>query len=176
MQKSARYGRIAVWLHWVVAVAIIAQVALGWWMQEIPKGPDGARAWWFNLHKSIGMTLAALVFVRLGWRARNGAPELPGFVAPWQRRAAAASHAGLYACMVVLPLSGYLGSSFSGYPVKLFGTTLPQWSAAWPAAKDFMSALHQGAAWLLMALVALHVAAALSHALRGDGIVRRMWV
>ena len=176
MQRSDGYGRIAVWLHWVIAVAILAQVALGWWMQEIPKGPDGARAWWFNLHKFIALTLAALVLIRLEWRVRNGAPALPHFVAPWQRSAAAASHAGLYACMVVLPVSGYLGSSFSGYAVKFFGLALPQWSPAWPAAKDLMSAVHQSAAWLLIALVGMHVTAALVHAVRRDGILRRMWI
>jgi cytochrome b561 len=176
MRQGERYGDMAVWLHWVVAVAILGQLALGWWMQEIPKGPDGTRAWWFNLHKSVGMTIAALVLLRLAWRVRTGVPVLPSFMAPWQRKAAAVSHAGLYACMVVLPLSGYLGSSFSGYPVKLFGMALPQWAAAWPAAKDFLSSVHQGAAWLLLGLVLLHVAAAISHALRGDGIVRRMWV
>lgn len=176
MRKAERYGRVAVYLHWVIAVAIFGQVALGWWMQEIPKGPDGARAWWFNLHKSIGLTLGAIIVMRLAWRVRSGAPALPSFIAPWQRTAAAVSHAGLYACMVLLPLSGYLGSSFSGYPVRLFGAALPQWSAAWPAAKDLMSALHQCAAWLLVLLVVVHITAALVHALRGDGIIRRMWV
>jgi cytochrome b561 len=176
VQSQQRYGRVAIWLHWVLAAAIAGQVALGWWMQEIPKGPDGVRAWWFNIHKSIGVTLATLVLLRLAWRVRHGAPALPDSIASWQRTAAAASHAGLYTCMVVMPVSGFLGSSFSGYPVRLFGMALPQWSPAWAAGKDLMSALHLYAGWLLVALIALHIGAALLHELRGERILRRMWV
>jgi cytochrome b561 len=171
-----RYSSVAVFLHWLVAAAIAAQLSLGWWMQEVPKGGDGARAWWFNLHKSIGLVLAAFVLVRLALRVRNGAPPLPSSVGPWQRKAAAASHVGLYGCMLAMPLSGYLGSSFSGYPVKAFGWTLPAWTWAWPAAKNLMSAIHATTVWLLVGLICLHVAAALLHGLRGDGVLRRMWI
>jgi cytochrome b561 len=176
VRPPARYSAVAVFLHWGVAAAIVGQLSLGWWMQEIPKGVDGSRAWWFNLHKSMGLLLAAFILVRLAWRVTNGAPPLPASIGPWQQKAAAVSHAGLYGCMVALPLSGYLGSSFSGYPVKVFGWTLPAWGWAWPAAKNLMSAVHATAVWLLVGLICLHLAAAFLHALRGDGVLRRMWI
>ena len=173
---APKYDRVAVFLHWAIGLAILLQFALGWWMLDLPKGPDGVRAWWFNLHKSIGITLAAVVVLRLLWRKTHRPPALPGDLPPWQRFAAAFSHAGLYACMLVLPLSGYLGSSFSGYPVKLFGVPLWSWSGAWPAGKNLASAVHETAAWTLAALLAFHVGGALWHALRRDGILRRMWI
>jgi len=156
-------------------LAILGQFALGWWMIDVPKDPPGVRAWWFNLHKSIGITLAALVVLRLLWRLGHPGPSLPGTLPRMQRIAAAGTHWALYACMLVMPLSGYLGSSFSGYPIKYFGSALPHWGWEWPAAKAFLSGVHLAAAWLLAALIALHVVAALWHALRRDGLSSRMW-
>lgn len=173
---ARRYDRVAITLHWLIAVGVIAQIALGWWMIEIPKQPVGVRAYWFNLHKSIGLTLAALIALRLGWRLAHRPPPLPGSVPAWQVRAAAISHWLLYTCMIVMPLAGYLGSTFSGYPIRLYGMTLPGWGWRDDALKDFFSDLHLATAWAFMALIALHVAAALKHALLDrDGVFSRMW-
>lgn len=172
---SARYTRVAIALHWLLAAALLYQLALGWWMVDLPKSPPGLRAGRFNWHKSIGITLFMVVLVRLSWRVSHVPPgheALPH----WQHRAAELSHALLYACMVVLPLSGYLGSVFSGYPVKFFGLVLPQWAAAWPAGKAFMGAMHYTTVWVFMGLVAMHVGAAMWHAVRRDGVVRRMGI
>lgn len=56
-----RYDRTAVVLHWVIGLAILGQFALGHWMHDLPKDPDGVRAWWFGVHGSIGLALGALV-------------------------------------------------------------------------------------------------------------------
>jgi cytochrome b561 len=77
--------------------------------------------------------------------------------------------------MLVMPLSGYLGSTFSKYPIKYFGAALPHWGWDWPAAKALISAIHLTTAWLLAALIAAHVAAALWHLARRDGLFSRMW-
>ena len=167
------YDRTSMALHWIVGLAIFAQFALGWWMLDVPKDPPGVRAWWFNLHKSIGITLAAFVVLRLLWRLTHRAPVLP--LPRAQRIAASWTHAALYACMLLMPLSGYVGSSFSKYPIKYFGSSLPHWGWDWPAAKALMSAVHLTAAWILAALIAAHVAAALWHLLRRDGLFSRMW-
>ena len=142
-------------------------------MLDLPKSPPGLRAGWFNWHKSIGLTIALFVLVRLSWRLAHPVPDHAAFPA-WQQRAAATSHRLLYTCMLLIPLSGYLGSVFSGYPVRYFGVVLPAWTAAWPAGKQAMSALHYGAVCLFMGLVALHIGAALWHWSRHDGIAQRM--
>ena len=126
MQEPA-YTRTAVALHWLIAICVIAQIALGLWMIGIPKDPLGIRAWWFNVHKSIGLTLGLLILFRVYWRITHRAPPLPETLPRWQRITAAASHHLLYLCMVVMPVSGYLGSSFTKYPIVFFGTKLPHW-------------------------------------------------
>ena len=141
---AARYTKVAVTLHWLIAALVVAQLILGWWMIDIPKQPVGARAFWFNLHKSIGMTIALLVLVRIAWRFRHPAPPLPASVPAWQRRFAAASHALLYACLLGMPLVGFLGSTFSGYPIKYFGITLPPWGYKSDPLKNFFSARSSG--------------------------------
>lgn len=173
--STTRYTRTAVILHWLIAAIVIAQITWGWLMQQIPKSPPGLRADAFNFHKSIGLCLLALMLIRLGWRIAHPPPPLSGLPA-WQSVVAKATHRALYAALIVMPLAGYLGSVWSGYPVKWFGITLPAWGSKLPALKDAMSALHYATSWVLVTLIALHVAAAVRHALRGDGVMRRMMV
>ena len=173
MSRSDRYTRTAVALHWLVAVIVIGQFAWGWWMQDIPKQPPGLRADAFNLHKSIGLVLLALMLVRLGWRIAHPAPPLPAMPA-WEARLAKATHVVLYVALIVMPVAGYLGSVFSGYPVKWFGLTLPAWGWKDPALKDWMSAVHLTTSWVLLFATALHVAGALKHAIARDGVMSRM--
>jgi cytochrome b561 len=176
MQPAApisRYTKTAVVVHWLIAAIVFGQFAFGWLMQQIPKGHGSIRADAFNLHKSIGLCLLSLMLFRLGWRLLHPAPPLPA-LPRWQACAAKANHAALYATLIVMPLAGYLGSVFSGYPVKWFGMTLPAWGSKMPAVKDLMSEIHLVASFMLLTLVVVHVAAALMHAWRGDGVLARM--
>jgi cytochrome b561 len=173
--EASRYDRVAITLHWLIALGILAQIGLGFWMIDIPKQPAGVRAYWLNLHKSIGLTLALLILVRLGWRLAHRPPPLPGTLPRWQLLAARANHGLLYLCMLVMPLSGFLGSTFSGYPIKYFGMTLPTWGGKDEALKELLSVVHWASAWLFALLIALHVAAALRHRLARDGLFERMW-
>lgn len=169
------YGSVALALHWIVAAALVVQVALGWWMVALPKEPPGLRAGWFNAHKSIGITVALLVLLRLAWRWRHAPPPLPRAMPRWQREGARATHWALYACMLALPAAGFAGSLFSGHPIRFFGWPLPLAVGEWSAGKQAMSAVHYAVAVTLMALAGVHVAAALLHVSRRDGIFRRMW-
>ena len=170
----ARYTRTAITLHWLIAILVVVQFAWGWWMLSIPKQPAGPRADAFNLHKSIGLTILALMMLRLAWRVRHPAPELPP-MPRWQRRLARATHVALYAALLLQPLAGYLGSVFSGYPVKYFGMTLPAWGLKHDALKELLSTVHLFTSWTIVALVLLHVAGAARHAfVLRDGLVARM--
>jgi cytochrome b561 len=78
--------------------------------------------------------------------------------------------------MIVMPVSGYLGSSFTKYPILYFGMKLPQWGWDSPVLKDLCSQVHLTAAVILIALIAIHIAAAIKHWLIDrDGVVQRMW-
>jgi len=169
------YDPVAITLHWLIAFALIGQIALGLWMIEIPKLPAGVRAYWFNMHKSIGMTIGLLVLMRVLWRLTHTPPALPSTMAQWQARAAKVSHWLLYACMIIMPLAGYLGSVFSGYPIRYFGATLPGWGWKDEALKEFFSTVHLVTAVSFISLIALHVLAALKHAfVDRDGVLQRM--
>jgi len=171
-----RYTRVAIALHWLIAIAVIGQFAWGWWMQDIPKQPVGPRVDAFNLHKSVGMTIFALMIVRLLWRIGHRPPPLPP-MADWQATLARSTHVVLYAALLIQPLAGYLGSEWSGYPVKYFGMTLPAWAGKNVALKDLMSATHLATSWVIAAAVALHVAGALKHALIDrDRLLARMGI
>jgi cytochrome b561 len=174
MQPQSRYTTAAIILHWLVAALVLAQFPLGWWMQEIPKQPPGPRVEAFNLHKSLGLAIAALMLARIAWRLGHPAPPLPP-MPPWQSRLAHATHVLLYAVLIALPLTGYLGSAYSGYPVRFFGMTLPPWAAKDLELKDWMSAAHLALSWALLLLFAMHMAGVAKHALvNRDGLLRRM--
>ncbi len=174
MPRSERYTRTAIALHWLIAVAVIVQFGWGWWMVGIPKQPVGPRVDAFNLHKSIGMTILLLMVLRSMWRLTHPAPALPA-MPRWQALLAHATHILLYAVLFVQPVAGYLGSVFSGYPVKYFGVVLPGWGWKDDGIKDFMSAVHFAGAITIGALVTLHLAGALWHAVAlRDGLLARM--
>ena len=105
---SDRYTRTAILLHWLIAVAVIVQFGWGWWMQDIPKQPIGPRVDAFNLHKSLGLTILALMCIRLWWRWRHPPPTLPP-MPRWQSSLAHANHVALYVALFVMPVAGYLG-------------------------------------------------------------------
>jgi cytochrome b561 len=113
-----RYTRTAIALHWLIAVLVVVQFAWGWWMLGIPKEPVGPRVNAFNLHKSIGLTILALMMLRLAWRV--GHPRRSCRRCHAGRHASRASRVALYAALLIQPLAGYLGSEVSGYPVRVF--------------------------------------------------------
>jgi cytochrome b561 len=173
--RSQRYTATAIALHWLVALMVVAQIVFGWWMLQIPKDPVGPRVDAFNLHKSVGLTVLLLMAVRLAWRATHRAPALPSMPA-WQAAAARINHGLLYVCLLVQPLSGYVGSAVSGYPVRYFGMMLPGWAPKNIPLKELLSAVHLVSSWILVAAIAVHVAAALKHQfVDRDRLLGRMW-
>jgi cytochrome b561 len=172
--SSNRYASTAIVLHWSIAALVIALIVLGWWMQEIPKQPPGPRADAYNLHKSFGLVALALVAALLAWRSTHSPPPLPP-MPRWQARLARGMHLLLYLALLVVAVSGYLGSAYSGYPVKLFGLTLPPWAGRHDDVKELMSSAHLWGSWLLTAAVLIHAGAVLRHTfVNRDSLLRRM--
>jgi cytochrome b561 len=173
---NGRYDNVAVSLHWILVVGILCQIALGLYLNEVPRGTP-ARTVWVNFHKSVGITLGVLILCRLLWRLTHRPPALPATMAPWERIAARASHALLYTCMVALPLAGYIASNFSKFGIKYFNVVqLKPWGIDDQRIYGIFNSTHKVLAVLFIALIALHVLAALKHAaIDRDGIVRRMW-
>ena len=170
-----KYDRMLVLLHWVLAMGLFYQLGLGLWMEDIPKDPPGVRAEWFNLHKSIGICLGFLILWRLGWRVTHSVPAPPIGNTEFQNKLSQSAHRFLYVCMVVLPLSGFMGSSFSAYPVKFFGLPLPKLWEPSPEGKELFSTIHEVTAFLMMIVIILHISAAVWHQwVKRDGLLSRM--
>lgn len=177
MQDGRRgYGTTARVLHWLVALAILLMIPAGLIM--VREGLDrGLRDALFLFHKNVGAGLIAVVALRLVWRLTHPPAPLPAAMPPWQRRVAGLSHLMLYALMVVMPLSGYVRVRAGGFPIEALDRLgLPALVPRSEPLAQAASRLHEVSAWLLVAVLALHVGAALHHALiRRDGIWSRIW-
>jgi cytochrome b561 len=155
-----RYSRVAIALHWTIAALIIVNLAIGLLHESLLPGT-------IPLHKSIGMLVLALSVVRLLWRLTHRPPPLPLTVKGWEKGLAHAVHWALYLLMILLPLSGWFFTSASPkrYPLSFFGLfPLPPLPVAQDkAVSDIVAERHEQFAWIMIALLVLHVAAALKH-------------
>jgi cytochrome b561 len=170
-----RYTKPAIAFHWLISVLVLCMIGLGWYMGDIPRGTP-ERTFFFNLHKSIGVTVAILVLFRLWWRAKNPPPPLPAYIPGWQAQASRISHALLYLCLILMPLSGFAASQFTKYGITYFGLfKIPPMGWEDRDIYSLLQGVHGVTATLLVALVALHILAALKHLLIDrDRVFQRM--
>jgi cytochrome b561 len=168
-----RYGSVAQGLHWVVVLLLIGQVTVGKIAHEMPDGFD--KLVLLARHKSVGITILGLAVLRLAWR-RFDRPPPPPPMPRWQLLASRATHAALYVLLFAMPVTGWLMSSASNYPVSWFGLVqLPDFVEPDHGLKELMEETHELLASTLIALALLHVAAALKHQfLDRDGLLWRM--
>lgn len=169
-----RYGLVAQVFHWTIVLLVIAQFVLANLAEDLPLGP--AKVKLFEQHKSIGITIFALVLLRLSWRWINPVPAVPPTTARWQRAAAHVSHALLYALLLAMPLAGWLMSSARNFSVSWFRLfTLPDFIAPNERAFEWFRDAHHMLAKLLFVVALVHVAAALKHHfVDRDNVLRRM--
>ncbi|MDD2742283.1 MAG: cytochrome b [Rhodocyclaceae bacterium] len=165
-----RYTLPAIAIHWAQAVLVVWLLWLGWTMTDLPKGAERSAA--YGLHKSLGLLAFLLVLIRLLWRWRNPAPA--AISSGWEAKVASATHHALYFFLLFAPLAGYLASSFTPFAIKFFGIEIPK--AGWPdeLLNGVFKQLHVIFVWAGAGLIALHVAGALKHAIKGDGMLLRM--
>ena len=169
------FNKTAILLHWVVAFLLMVQFLIGLDMVDIPKGPYSTRPFWFNTHKSIGIVLGCLILFRLYWRFRSGVPENPAGSPGWQRIAANLSHMLLYCCMILMPVSGLLGSLFSKYDLLFVGIKIPKFFEHDEFIKELMTNIHQWTAYIFLVIICIHILAAVKHlVIDCDGVFERM--
>ncbi len=170
-----RWGPVSQALHWLIVLMILGLAIVGLTMDELPKTPK--YFWVYTAHKSMGLTVLALVVVRLGWRLYAGTPApVPG-TPTWQERIASVTHWLLYALILAQPISGWLYDSASGLrPFRWFGLfDVPKLTAPDDALSQNAMAAHGLIFWTLVALVAVHAGAALYHHLfQRDATLARM--
>ncbi|HOX72988.1 MAG TPA: cytochrome b [Dokdonella sp.] len=156
-----RWGSVARMLHWLMALAIIGNGIVGLVMDEMPRGMSKLNT--FAIHKSIGLTVLALLVLRASWRLFDRKPDdepMPR----WQRLAAHATHGVLYLLMLAIPLSGWIYNSAHGYALQWFKLfNLPALSEKNDALSDFAGDAHEILFWVLVVVLVAHVGGALVH-------------
>ncbi|MEO1014383.1 MAG: cytochrome b [Pseudomonadota bacterium] len=181
--EASGYTSVAVALHWLIAVMILGQIAGGVYMSGLPLGSEKFQL--YQMHKSFGITVLLLSLARLGWRLTHPAPPLPVDMKDWERRVARVSHIAFYALMIGVPLGGWAVVSSSpladSVPTKLFGVIpwphLPFFSgvADRETLSESIAGMHEFFAFATLALMALHVCAALRHHfVQKDAVLTRM--
>jgi cytochrome b561 len=172
------YSSLQKAMHWIVALTVLAMIPLGLYMvrRYVETSFDAVTAKLYDVHKLFGFLLLWLVVLRLGVRIVRGAPALPSTVDRLQQMAAAATHAGIYVLLIVVPVLGWVGASAYNTRSVLGGFMLPAIAAH---DEDFAYRVlwwHGWAAIALGALALLHIGAALFHHLvLKDEVIWRMW-
>lgn len=181
--SDKHYTAVARGLHWGMAALIFFQLALGWRMADMPKGPGAFQL--FQLHKSIGFSLLVLLVLRLLWRMTHRPPALPRTMQPWEQLAAKLGHAGLYGILFGMTLTGWIvvSASKTNIPTLLFGTIpwphLPFIAGLPTASKgqwhEFSGDIHGALAVILALMIVGHAGAALKHQLvEKDEVISHM--
>jgi len=171
--RPPEYGFTAKVLHWLIAAILVGQFALGWLMPPVRRGMEPGTG--MHLHISIGIVVLALIVLRLLWRVSHPVPPDPG-LPRWQAAASTAVHWLLYLLVLANTLSGWFYASARGWTLTFFNVLpLPALSAQGSPIGRAVGSLHENLVWVLLALVVIHVAAALVHAfVYRDQVMQRM--
>lgn len=192
---SARYTKVAIILHTLIALGIFAMFALGWYMSEIPKdaakqaGFDlfdlgiytwqlaeeaSPRTFYFNLHKSIGITLLALIAFRVFWRITHRPPAMLSSYKAWERKLATGTHHLLYLLMVAMPITGVLMALYSKYGLMWFGIDVFG-GLDNKDLRELFKEVHESVGVILIIVIILHTLGALKHKIIDkDDTLKRM--
>lgn len=173
MNTPTTFHPLARLLHWTMAAMVVAMLFIGAGMVATI---SAKHAWLLAVHKPLGVAILLLAVVRLAARLRHHPPPLPADLPLWQRLAAQASHALLYALMLTLPLLGWAMLSAGGYPVMLGESVrLPPIAPENAGLFAWLREAHRYLAWLLFLTFVAHMSAALYHGLiRRDGVLAAM--
>lgn len=172
--SQEQYSSIAKFFHWITVLLIVAQCAIGWTMPDVDdlQSPEGL----VSLHLSVGLLILLVLLARLIWRLTNPAPKPLHTRLSLTVAAAKLVHGGLYLLLAISPILGWMNAAERGWNLSFFG--LMRLPAVFPPNSDLLAAIgdwHIASVWALLALIGLHVVAALYHqfVLR-DGTLSRM--
>lgn len=195
MFEPTKYSKVAVLLHWLIAIGVFFMFALGWFMVDLPReapkqssydifelgiytlelGKElSPRSFYFNLHKSIGVLLFGLIMLRLFWRIITRPPAMLNTYKAWEVKLATAAHHLLYLLMLAIPITGILMATSSKYGLKWFGIKIIA-GLDNKEMRDIFLGAHEFTGTLILVVLALHIAGALKHKfIDGDETMSRM--
>jgi len=182
-QTPSRYTKTAIILHWLIAIFIALMFVLGWYMAELPKEAPkqmaydlfdlgvytwqvaeeiSPRTFYFNLHKSLGLTVLALIVLRILWRITHTPPAALSSYKAIEKKVATATHHSLYLLMLAVPVTGLTMAINSKYGVKWFGIDVIAGLDNKPV-RDFFECAHEFVGIVLLVLIGIHLLGALKH-------------
>lgn len=195
MNSNTRYTKTAIILHWLIAFAIFAMFALGWYMADIPKDAPkqlafdlfdlgiytwqlaeeaSPRTFYFNFHKSLGITIFALIVLRILWRISHKPPAMLSSYKAYERKLATGAHHLLYLLMVAVPVTGVIMSLYSKYGLMWFGIHLMDGLDNKDLRETFVEA-HELIGIVMLIIIVIHVIGAIKHKLIDkDDTMKRM--
>jgi cytochrome b561 len=159
-----RYSNVNVAFHWVTAVLVLFQIWLGLSFADMAKSPEKAEL--FTWHRTIGAIILLLVFARLTYRLMNPPPPYPPELPRWERVAGMWNHRLFYLLLIAMPIGGLLAVSglTPGPNITLVGgISFPKIPGISKEVGEIAGEVHSAAAWALIALIVLHLGAALKH-------------
>lgn len=183
MNNVISYTKTAKLLHWLIALGIFGMFALGWFMADIPKEAAkqtvfdifdlgvfhwtvaeeiSPRSFYFNVHKSFGVTIFALILIRIFWRITHQPPAILTTYKAWESKLATVAHRVLYALMFILPLSGVIMAVYSKYGIKWFGVNFIKGLDNNPMRLIFKN-VHEIIGLILVTIIVIHILGALKH-------------
>ena len=163
MTARLQYDATAKIFHWLIVALLLAQYLIGWLMPDIHRDMKPGAPMTF--HVSIGIVILVLIVLRFAWRLTH--PVAPDSSTPrWQRLGSEAMHWLLYALVLATSVTGWLFASFRGWSLQFFYLLpMPMLASESRASGRFIDGWHQALEWTLLAVIGLHVAAALVHLL-----------
>lgn len=188
--EGQRFTKTAIWLHWIIAIGVLSNIALAW-IWPLGDHNDAIAVYvrpMIDVHKSTGVTILGLAVLRLLWRLSHKPPAFPASYRPWEATAAHIVHWGLYFAIFAMPITGWVMDSAwkdaAANPMHFFGTF--EWPrlgfimAMAPDTKEWIHTVfgeaHEWIAKLIYVLFVLHVAGALKHQFQGHAELQRMGV
>lgn len=181
------YGSVAKWLHWLVALWVLAAYAIIFTFHWVYGSDNSVRGLFITSHKAVGFSVLVLVAFRVYWRLTNPVPKLPADMPGWQVRLSHLSHFLLYFFLVAMPVAGYLGNTtgvrygsfqitpfpetiLANWIFSTFNITFEQWEVPFDTFHYRISG-----PFIVWVLVLLHASAAIyHHTVKKDDVLRRM--
>ncbi len=171
---AKKFGSLTKILHWSIFLLFCLQYFLIYRRNFFEDNAPEKLEYIF-LHKSVGMLLFMLALLMLIWRHFGQRPSYPGQPAPWEIFLSKVTHGLLYVVMLAMPLTGMLMSQLSGYGMKFFGLQVPNPFEVNKELSSLFHDAHEITGWVIIALVSLHLLAALyHHFIKKDNVLKRM--
>src|SRR3989344_3679614 len=170
---APRYTKVAIWLHWAIGLAVIANIGLAMLTEDMPRETHRAA---MSIHKALGIAILGLTVLRILWRLGHKPPPLPAATPAWQRPVSKLVPFLFYALLILLPLSGWVWMSAADRLIDFFGLfTVPSIASPSKSLADTLHERHEVLGLAMLGLAAIHVLAALKHQfVDRTGLIGRM--